>query len=74
MKSQKQQKTAFKYTIVDVTASKINYLKRKYCMCFTFISLKEHLNNIGSNGTTMINVNISKFENIRSYQLGQIYF
>ena len=33
-------------------------------MYFTFRSLKEHLNNIGSNGATMINVNISKFENI----------
>ena len=33
-------------------------------MYFTFLSLKEHLNNIGSNGATMTNVNKSKFENI----------
>jgi type I restriction enzyme S subunit len=35
-----------------------------YYMYFTFLSLKEHLNNIGSNGATMTNVNKSKFENI----------
>ena len=37
---------------------------RLYYMYFTFLSLKEHLNNIGSNGATMTNVNKSKFENI----------
>ena len=31
---------------------------------FVFVSLKQHLNNIGSNGATMTNVNKSKFENI----------
>lgn len=35
-----------------------------YYMYFTFLSLKEHLNNIGSNGATMTNVNKSKFEDI----------
>ena len=35
-----------------------------YYMYFTFLSLKEHLSNIGSNGATMTNVNKSKFENI----------
>ena len=35
-----------------------------YYMYNTFLSLKEHLNNIGSNGATMTNVNKSKFENI----------
>ena len=35
-----------------------------YYLYNTFLSLKEHLNNIGSNGATMINVNKSKFENI----------
>ena len=35
-----------------------------YYMYFTLLSLKEHLNNIGSNGATMTNVNKSKFENI----------
>lgn len=33
-------------------------------MYFVFLSLKEHLNNIGSNGATMTNVNKSKFEGI----------
>ena len=33
-------------------------------MYFVFLSLKEHLNNIGSNGATMTNVNKSKFEDI----------
>jgi len=35
-----------------------------YYMYNTFLSLKEHLNNIGSNGATMTNVNKSKFESI----------
>ena len=35
-----------------------------YYMYYTFVSLKEHLNNIGSNGATMTNVNKSKFESI----------
>ena len=35
-----------------------------YYMYFTFIALKDFLNNIGSNGATMTNVNKSKFENI----------
>ncbi len=35
-----------------------------YYMFFTFVLLKDHLNNIGSNGATMTNVNKSKFENI----------
>lgn len=35
-----------------------------YYMYFVFLSLKEHLNNIGSNGATMTNVNKSKFESI----------
>lgn len=38
-----------------------NYL---YYMYFALKSLKEHLNNIGSNGATMTNVNKTKFENI----------
>ena len=33
-------------------------------MYFVFLSLKEHLKNIGSNGATMTNVNKSKFEGI----------
>ena len=33
-------------------------------MYFILLSLTEHLNNIGSNGATMTNVNKSKFENI----------
>ena len=33
-------------------------------MYFAFLTLKEHLNNIGSNGATMTNVNKSKFEGI----------
>ena len=35
-----------------------------YYMYFVFLSLKEYLNNIGSNGATMTNVNKSKFEGI----------
>ena len=35
-----------------------------YYLYNTFLSLKEHLNNIGSNGATMTNVNKSKFESI----------
>ena len=35
-----------------------------YYMYNTFLSLKKHLNNIGSNGATMTNVNKSKFESI----------
>ena len=35
-----------------------------YYMYFLFLSLKEHLENIGSNGATMTNVNKSKFESI----------
>ena len=35
-----------------------------YYMYNTFLSLKEHLYNIGSNGATMTNVNKSKFESI----------
>ena len=35
-----------------------------YYMYNTFLSLKGHLNNIGSNGATMTNVNKSKFESI----------
>ena len=35
-----------------------------YYMFFTLRLLKEHLNNIGSNGATMTNVNKSKFEGI----------
>jgi len=35
-----------------------------YYMYFTFMSLKKHLNNIGSNGATMTNVNKSKFESM----------
>lgn len=35
-----------------------------YYMYFSFLSLKEHLENIGSNGATMTNVNKSKFESI----------
>lgn len=33
-------------------------------MYFTLLLLKEHLNNIGSNGATMTNVSKAKFENI----------
>ncbi|OYP55245.1 restriction endonuclease subunit S [Segatella bryantii] len=39
-----------------------NYLL--YYMYNTFLSLKGHLNNIGSNGATMTNVSKSKFESI----------
>ena len=35
-----------------------------YYLYFSFLSLKEHLENIGSNGATMTNVNKSKFESI----------
>ena len=35
-----------------------------YYMYFSLLSLKEHLNNIGSNGATMVNVNKKKFESI----------
>ncbi len=35
-----------------------------YYLYNTFLSLKEHLNNIGSNGATMTNVNKTKFESI----------
>ena len=35
-----------------------------YFLYYAFIMLKEHLNNIGSNGATMTNVNKSKFESI----------
>lgn len=35
-----------------------------YYMYFLFLSLKEHLENIGSNGATMTNVNKCKFESI----------
>ena len=38
--------------------------KMLHYMYFVFLSLKEHLNNIGSNGATMTNVNKSKFEGI----------
>ena len=38
--------------------------KMLHYMYFVFLSLKEHLNNIGSNGATMTNVNESKFEGI----------
>lgn len=42
----------------------LNDRKLLYYMYFTFLSLREHLNNIGSNGATMTNVNKSKFEGI----------
>ena len=42
----------------------LNDISLLYYMYNTFLSLKEHLNNIGSNGATMTNVNKSKFENI----------
>ena len=35
-----------------------------YFLYYAFLMLKEHLNNIGSNGATMTNVNKSKFESI----------
>ena len=35
-----------------------------YFLYYSFLMLKEHLNNIGSNGATMTNVNKSKFESI----------
>lgn len=38
--------------------------KMLHYMYFVFLSLKEHLNNLGSNGATMTNVNKSKFEGI----------
>ena len=42
----------------------LNDISLLYYLYNTFLSLKEHLNNIGSNGATMTNVNKSKFESI----------
>ena len=47
--------------INSLVLNDISLLYYRYNM---FLSLKEHLNNIGSNGATMTNVNKSKFENI----------
>jgi len=42
----------------------LNDISQLYYLYNTFLSLKEYLNNIGSNGATMTNVNKSKFESI----------
>ena len=42
----------------------LNDISLLYYLYNTFLSLREHLNNIGSNGATMTNVNKSKFESI----------
>lgn len=48
----------------QINALVLNNKKMLSYMYFTLLLLKEHLNNIGSNGATMTNVSKAKFENI----------